>query len=199
MLDILLKGAEMTPSDINGHIRTLYNIARQCTTILECGTRSATSTCAFLCGLRDGGDDGVLHSCDVVRHPNVGVIELLAKNEGISYTFHHQDDLTLDIGEVDMTFIDTWHIYGQMKRELAKFGPITKKWIVLHDTTVDAIHGESIRMKMDIPQQVIESGYPEEEIRKGIWPAVEEFVAGGTFRIKHRYSHNNGLTILERC
>jgi hypothetical protein len=32
----------------------------------------------------------------------------------------------------------------------------------------------------------------------GWWPAVDEFVRKGAFRIKERYDHNNGLTVLER-
>ena len=54
------------------------------------------------------------------------------------------------------------------------------RYIVLHDTTTFAERGES-------PGQ------------RGLWPAVEEFLARGTFRLQQRYEHNHGLTILERA
>jgi len=44
-----------------------------------------------------------------------------------------------------LVFIDTWHVYGQLKRELAKYAPLTKKYILMHDTTVDEWVGESVR------------------------------------------------------
>jgi hypothetical protein len=33
---------------------------------------------------------------------------------------------------------------------------------------------------------------------RGLWPAVEEFLAQGTFWVRARHDHNNGLTVLER-
>ena len=36
-------------------------------------------------------------------------------------------------------------------------------------------------------------------MQRGLWPAVEEFLTQGTFRLKERYENNNGLTVLERC
>ena len=35
-------------------------------------------------------------------------------------------------------------------------------------------------------------------IRVGLWPAVEEFLAQETFRLRERYDHNNGFTVRER-
>ena len=99
---------------------------------------------------------------------------------------------------VDLTFIDTWHVYGQLKRELRKFESITKKYIILHDTTIDAVYGESIRLGSDIIAQSEQSGIPFEEICRGIWPAIEEFVKEFNWTILERFDNNNGLTILKR-
>ena len=86
-----------------------------------------------------------------------------------------------------------------MKRELEKFSKITNKYIILHDTTVDEIYGETIRMRMNALQQSIDSGFPIEEINKGLWPAVQEFLESTNDWILHeRYTNNNGLTILRR-
>ena len=70
------------------------------------------------------------------------------------------NDLDLNINEnYDLTFIDTWHVYGQLKRELDKFSKITNKYIIMHDTTVDELLGESIRCNMDAKKQSEESEY----------------------------------------
>jgi hypothetical protein len=96
-------------------------------------------------------------------------------------------------------FIDTWHIYGQLKRELEYWHSSVKKYIIMHDTTVDADKGESVRMSCDIHSQSVESGFPVDEITKGLWPAIEEFVASHSeWKIERRFTNNNGLTILAR-
>ena len=81
-----------------------------------------------------------------------------------------------DKEKFDLTFIDTWHVYGQLKRELTKFNKITNKYIIMHDTTIDGYLGESLRMGWDIFEQSSTTGMPIEEIKKGIWPAIEEFL-----------------------
>ena len=110
------------------------------------------------------------------------------------------NDLELNITEnVDLVFIDTWHVYGQLKRELDKFSKITNKYIIMHDTTVDGIVGETIRNGWNAQQQSIETGFPIEEINCGLWKAIEEFLDNNNnWKLKERYTNNNGLTILEK-
>ena len=99
----------------------------------------------------------------------------------------------------DITFIDTWHVYGQLKRELEKFSKITNKYIIMHDTTVDEIYGETIRCGWNAFEQSKISGFKVEEINKGLWPAVVEFLQNNPeWYVKQRFTHNNGLTILAR-
>jgi len=185
-------------TDVRGHMAIFRAYAGGCDSILECGVRGAVSTWAFLRGLLDHGG-GVMHCCDITKSPEAEAIEDVAQQAGIEFHFHEQNDLTLDIGPVDLIFLDTWHVYGHLKRELDKFGPLARKWILIHDTTVDAEVGESIRMNYDIDAQMKESGYTAKEITKGIWPAVEDFLAEHPeWEIEARYSHCNGLTVLGR-
>ncbi len=101
--------------------------------------------------------------------------------------------------KTDLLFIDTWHVYGHLKRELDRWNTYANKYIILHDTTVDGEVGESARHKWDIPKQMLESGLSREEIERGLWPAVEEFLAlHPEWKLKERYTNNNGLTVLER-
>lgn len=136
--------------------------------------------------------------CDL-QQANCEEIYKIALENGINCQFHACNDLELEIDNIDLTFIDTWHIYGHLKRELAKFHLLTNKFIAMHDTTVDGVHGESIRMGWNIDQNAKESGYPKEEITKGLWPAIEEFLMqNDDWELVHRYTNNNGLTVLAK-
>ena len=69
----------------------------------------------------------------------------------------------------------------------------------MHDTTIDEINGETIRCGWDAEIQSKESGFPVEEINKGLWPAVTEFLeTHPEWYLKERFTNNNGLTILAR-
>jgi len=100
---------------------------------------------------------------------------------------------------VDLTFIDTWHVYAQLKRELDKFSKTTNKYIIMHDTTVDEFYGETIRCGWNAQAQSEQTGFPIEEINCGLWKAVEDFLASNNnWKLKEHYVNNNGLTILEK-
>ena len=69
----------------------------------------------------------------------------------------------------------------------------------MHDTTVDGIYGETIRMRMNAQEQSRQSGYPIEEIQCGLQKAITEFLeANPAWQVKEVYTNNNGLTILKR-
>jgi hypothetical protein len=195
-------------SDINEHLPTLYTYALECDSVFETGVRGVVSSCAFLKGLTEGECSGRervrkrlflndLYECDTCLFEKVaqglGNVEVVTK-------WCNNLDICFDEAErYDMTFIDTWHVYGQLKRELRKFSEVTNKYIVMHDTTVDELHGESLRMNMDILRQSQTSGVPIDEITKGLQPAIDEFLyEHPEWRVKCKYTNNNGLTILER-
>ena len=69
----------------------------------------------------------------------------------------------------------------------------------MHDTTVDEWLGETIRCRLNAQQQSVQSGFPVEEINKGLWPAVQECLDANPEWVLHeRFTNNNGLTILRR-
>jgi hypothetical protein len=188
------------PSDINEHLPTLYNYATKCESIIELGVRGCVSSWAFTYGLLNNNKQvkelllNDIEKCDIS--------ELLDTTKEIDMKINYEwiNDLKLEVHKnYDLTFIDTWHVYGQLKRELEKYSKITNKYIIMHDTTVDEILGETIRMCMNSNQQSIITEFPIEEINRGLWPAVEEFLQNNTdWVLKERYTNNNGLTILER-
>jgi hypothetical protein len=187
-------------SDINEHLPTLSAYASKCERILELGVRGVVSSWAFVHGLvRNGSSTKKIHMNDLFPC-DVDDIIRESRTVGVDITCEWKNDLELDMdGPVDLVFIDTWHVYGQLKRELEKFCAIATKYIIMHDTTVDAIHGETIRLNLDARTQSIVSGFPIEEITKGLWPAVEEFLEGHPeWKLEKRFMNNNGLTILSR-
>ena len=118
---------------------------------------------------------------------------------GVNASFVEKSDLDCPLVSTDLLFIDTWHVYGHLKRELARWHGSVGKFIILHDTTVDEVWGETLRMGMNQYQQSAESGIPVEEITRGLWPAVTEFLNDHPeWKIDLRLTNNNGLTILRR-
>jgi len=191
-----------TPSDIFEHLPTLRKYASECESVLELGVRKCVSSWALALGLLENEKKGKLLFMNDINVCETAEIETCAKEAGLEIRTIWANNLTIDLGRsVDMTFIDTWHVYGQLKRELAKFAPVTRKYIVMHDTTVDEWDGETKRNihKYDVQKQSEESGIPVEEIMKGLWPAIEEFLAGNRdWVLDARWTNNHGLTILKR-
>jgi hypothetical protein len=192
--------AKVTPSDINEHIQTFYDYAKNVSHVTELGVRWIVSSWGFLYGLHHSTEsEKRLVSVDLKWHPNIIELQRLAQENQISYSFVEGDSAKVDIEPTDILFIDTWHIYGHLKRELEKHHTQVKQYIMMHDTTVDEFQGETIRCGWNPYQQSKESGYPVEEITKGLSYAIEEFlVAHPEWVLEKKYTHNNGLTILKR-
>jgi beta-1,4-mannosyl-glycoprotein beta-1,4-N-acetylglucosaminyltransferase len=187
-----------TPSDINEHLPTLRKLAEECTHITEAGVRSVVSSYAFATALK-GKAGHTLVQVDLVKSPNVTKFQAECKAEGVNTLFHGESDLTCPLADTDLFFIDTWHIYGHLKRELNRWHSYAKKYIVMHDTTVDEWLGETIRNGWNAAEQSKQTGIPVNEITKGLWPAIDEFLREHPeWLLEKRYTNNNGLTILKR-
>jgi hypothetical protein len=186
--------------DILEHLPTLYKYATKCESIIELGVRGCISSWAFVYGLLNNNSVNKklllndITSCDIKS--------LLNATEKLNIDIKYQwiNDLDLVITEnVDMTFIDTWHVYGQLKRELDKFSVITNKYIIMHDTTVDEFEGETVRIGWNAVEQSKMSGFPIEEINCGLGKAIDEFlISNPNWKLIEKFTNNNGLTILER-
>jgi hypothetical protein len=166
-------------SDINEHLPTLKRYAEECDHITEMGVRWVVSTYAFMMG-----KPKEMVSYDIVPVEKHGVdrqyLVDLANDNDIKYEFIVADTRELEITETDLLFIDTWHIYEQLKKELELHGNKAKKYIIFHDTTTFEINGEG-------------DGYV------GLWPAIDEFLIDNPHWVIHeRFTNNNGLTILKR-
>lgn len=187
-------------SDINEHLPTLYRYARECESIFETGVRGCISSWALAKGLLENEKPEKKLFLNDISPCNISDLLDSTKSLPIKIDYKWINNLKLELPySVDMTFIDTWHIYGQLKRELERFSKVTNKYIVMHDTEVDAIHGESIRCGWNAEQQSIESGFPVEEITCGLQKAIDEFLRGNAgWTLDVCYINNNGLTILRK-
>lgn len=191
-----------TVSDINEHLPTLRRYASECESVLELGVRKCVSSWALALGLLENGITPKHLYMNDITICDTHHIEMSVNDTNLSITTIWESNLDLELGNtVDLTFIDTWHVYGQLKRELSRFAPITAKYIIMHDTTVDEWEGETKRNihKYNVEKQSEETGIPVDEILKGLWPAIEEFLAANSNWVLHeRFTNNNGLTVLKR-
>lgn len=199
-LDLKFNILKTQVSDINEHMQTLYNYAKKSETIFETGVRGVVSTWALLKGLHENSSNKKKIFLNDIEECDIEEIKNLADKLAICFEYEWINNLDINISEkYDLVFIDTWHVYGQLIRELHKFSQICNKFIILHDTTVDGVVGESIRNNWDIHEQAKKTGYTVEEIEKGLWPAVEDFLnSSNEWELEKRYTNCNGLTILKR-
>lgn len=188
----------VNPSDINEHLPTLARYASECSHITECGVRTVVSSYAFAHALKNKKDNKLV-LVDIETNQAIDNFKNECSNEKVNVLFHQQYSLECPIETTDLLFIDTWHVYGQLKRELARWNSHVQKYIIMHDTTIDEWAGETIRVKWNPREQSEKTGIPVHEITKGLWPAIREFLREHPeWILRERYSNNNGLTILER-
>ena len=180
-----------TRSDINEHLITLKKYTEECDTVVEMGVRRIVSTWAFL-----AGNPKKLVSLDLYNPEKFGgnlheVYDAI-KSTGIDYSFVEQDSLKYEMEPCDLLFIDTWHDYLQLKKELNKHQGKVNKYIIIHDTVSFGFSDESEYDDYHIPRS-------ETNLPKGLWSAVEEFLyKNKNWIIWEQKPNNNGLTVLKR-
>ena len=169
------KKARNTPSDINQNLHELFEIAKECKTVIEMGVRTGVSTRAFL------NADVKLISFDIVLNSEVQKLFDIARQNGKDVQYIKDDVLNIEIEETDMIFIDTLHTYEQLKQELKLHGNKAQKYIAFHDTHTFGLRGEI------------------DNDNKGLLSAIIEFMMENPHWKFYKYkTNNNGLTILKR-
>jgi hypothetical protein len=175
VFEVEYQRAKKTPSDINQNLPVLYELAKECKTIVEMGVRTGVSTRVFL------NTDASLISIDIKKNTTVEKLFALAEAKGKLCQYLIGDVLKIEIPETDLLFIDTLHIYEQLIQELTLHGNKAKKYLIFHDTHTFGLSGEN---GID---------------KKGLMTAIIEFIIANPHW--HFYIHktnNNGLTVLKR-
>jgi cephalosporin hydroxylase len=183
-VDQMFKHFKQKPSDINGHMETLKRYASECDHVTEMGVRFVVSTWAFL-----AGRPNKVVSYDININDQVRNLQHKAKELNMSFEFIQASSLDVEIEETDLLFIDTWHVYEQLIKELRLHNEKVRKYIILHDTESYKNIGESYVYSKSTPKKQ----------REGLQKAIDEFLdENNEWTLKEVYKHNNGLTVLQR-
>ena len=178
-----------TPSDINEHLETLYNLGKECSHITEMGVRWVSSTWPLVYS-----NPKKIISYDIVTNPNIIEVINLCNEYSVDYSFQEKDVLQLEIEPTELLFIDTLHTYNQLIKELEIHSNKVSKYIVLHDTEFFGRVDESV---YEHASNLIK----ENPITKqGLMTAVEDFLStklGQSWELFKIYENNNGLTVLK--
>lgn len=186
-------------SDIYEHLSTLAAYASLCRHITECGVRGAISSYALATGIVETPGAKMIQ-VDPETSLSSENFRMECERQGLPVVYYHQSDLDCPIEPTDLLFIDTWHVYGQLKRELARWHASVSKFIILHDTEVDKWQGETLRRGWDPVALSVAHGIPEQDLKRGLWPAVLEFLASHPeWKLQEQKTNCNGLTVLVRA
>lgn len=165
-----------TPSDINEHLPTLFDlvVSRNVEHVIELGTRTGVSTVAFLYALQQTG--GTLVSVDIDEQPDIGEFDHWQFIQGSDL----DPQVLAQLDPADIVFIDTSHDYTHTVRELNIYQHFVRRpgLIVCHDT--------ELKHPLDVPR------FPAFPVKT----AIEEFVAENNYEW---VNHPNcwGLGVIE--
>ena len=199
--DIHWTNPGLCSDDIFEHLPALRALAAEpgVDDVLECGVAYGSSTAAFL-----SGRPRRIHSVDLVKQATIAPLEQLAAACGATeFRFLQQGSLDVKwrgqdaLPVPDLLFLDTLHTGAQLSQELSLLGPSTKRYIVLHDTTLFAFEDENVAYYPYI--QSVQAPRGKGADMPGLWPAVLDFlVEQPTWFLALRCYNNNGLTVLGR-
>lgn len=190
-------------SDIHEHLPTLKKYGEKCSTITEMGVRKGVSTSAWLAArpkkLRSYDIDGAYFLENEDQKYKKAAAEI-----GADFAYIVADVLKIDIEPTELLFIDTWHVYEQLKGELNRHADKASKYIVLHDTETFGTFGEDPPLRraahtVSEALRKVSKVVPEVERKGGLLQAVDEFLAAHPeWKREAHFANNNGLTVLAR-
>ena len=186
------------PSNIYKHVPVLRTLARECSNAVEIGVETMVSSWGILQGLAESTSTSRSYlGIDIASPPQATLNQAkqLAENNGIYFQFWQADDMTINIPPTDMLFIDSLHTYCHLTYELEKFSPFVSKYIAMHDTSAPWGNEDDNVYTGDY------SEYPPEydRTKRGLWPAVEDFlVRHPEWSLYRRSLNNHGFTLLKR-
>ena len=189
------------PGNVEKHMPILFALASGFANITELGVHSVHSSWALARAASDGATRGervTYRAVDIARDGRVTELEAaLLQCPGVTFSFTEADDLLIDVWESNFLFLDTWHTYKQLTRELERWPQKVTHYIALHDTVLFADRDESEAQASRRKEELF-SGLPA---REGLRAAVNEFLQtdeGANWHIFEHYTNQNGVMVLER-
>jgi len=160
-------------SDIFKHLPDLKRYSSMSQHVTEFGVRKGNSTVALL-----AGQPKKLVSYDVKPKINYRMLQGLAKPTDFVLIVENVLDVTIE--PTDFLFIDTYHTYTQITKELKLHGNIPKKFLAFHDTRTYGFKGEDNK-------------------RPGIKAGIDEFLKSNPhWKVDLVKRNNNGFIVLKR-
>lgn len=171
-------------NEISELLPFLVDYGQRCDHITEFGVQNAYSTTAFVFA-----KPKYLRCYDVrPRRVQVDILENEARKLNIDFKFHQADVREIEIEETDLLFLDTWHVYSQMKIELEKHAHKARKFIICHDVITYGFVGATDGNVMNLP--------PDE---RGIWLAIQEYMAlHPEWELDFHTEKSHGLAVFKR-
>lgn len=174
-----------TSSDINEHLPVLHDLANRCNHITEFGVRQGVSSRALLSSKAKH-----VRMYDLTPDPNVEQLVSQCVSYGMDVSYMIGDVLSFDIDPTDLLFIDTWHVYKQLRAELLRHAVQCKRFLAFHDTHTFGTKDHDAVYQSDL--ESIQNG-------PGLLPAIIEFmIYDPNWRFIYHTHRNNGFTVLER-
>ena len=103
-----------TACDINEHLPTLLIYEREYESVFETGVRGCISSWAITKGLLENDKEKKSLFMNDITECNISELLSATKRLPIQIEYKWINNLQLELpGRFDMTFIDTWHVYGQ--------------------------------------------------------------------------------------
>lgn len=191
--------------DMCKHTPVLRRLASHSSSIVEMGVRGVVSSWSLMLGLYESGA-APLHekwmlSVDLA-HIDFRHAVHVGKLCGLNVRFLQHNSATVELPPViDLLLIDTMHALGHVRRELAMHANRTRRYIVLHDTEIDGVRSDVLRLSGEqaVQDRAKLMGYSEADVRGGLQPGIDDFlVAHPEWTLLEHYSNYPGLTVLVR-
>lgn len=195
LLEELYQARYIEKSDINECLPILRTYANIVDHVTEFGVREGNSTVALACGRPQKMISYDINSMDQELE------KLLKKN--INFHFIKSNVLKTEIEKTDLLFIDTFHTYQQLKRELELHSGKVRKYLIFHDVVTFGEIGEdgSLGIMKAIVEFLEDPDWEDHELFLPAHPTSVNNILSSLGKdriIKKGTWHNNGLLVCQK-
>ena len=186
------------PLDINEPIQLLCKYAKACSSVVEIGNKEIAAAKCILQGLSESSFKRRSYLKIYSVYPpskQTDFIKEKAKKRGINFTFWQANDFLIVLEPTDMLYIDSLHTYCHLTYQLETFSSQVRRYICLHGTSGPWCDQE---------ENAYQGNYDEypfsyDRKKKGLWPAVLDFLANHPeWVLVERSTKNEGCAVLQR-
>ena len=186
------------PLDINESSQLLCKYAKACASVVEIGHKEIEAPKGILQGLSESSFKQRSYlkiNSDYIPPSELNFTKEGAKKSNINFTFWQANDLLIVLEPTDMLYIDSLHTYCHLTYQLETFSSQVRKYICLYGTSGPWCDQEENAYQGNYNEY--SSSY--DRTKKGLWPAVLDFLANHPeWVLVERSTKNEGCAILQR-